>query len=135
MNKEFMKETFTWFKKDGQEQGVVGKNWKSNLANYIYEEMRKEGKNIKRESVLRNLNRMINYYEGTGKQARTGKTYLPYIGRYFERMREAFLSAGGRLSSYWRTNAEARAYRGEIPSLKTLPDFPASALGMYRFGS
>jgi len=62
---------------------------KRNLAKWLAE---KQG--IKEASARRNINRIINYYLQTGKQARSGKKYIPLIKEYLSERFTNSISAG-----------------------------------------
>jgi len=53
-----------------------------------------EKRGIKEASAMRNINRMINYYLGTGKQARSGRKYLGDIKEYLSIRFDNILSSG-----------------------------------------
>ncbi|MEM5867462.1 MAG: hypothetical protein QXG39_06050 [Candidatus Aenigmatarchaeota archaeon] len=133
--KLFIREIFEWIKTTGVERGFFKRDWKSDLISYIYEEMRAEGKEIKIESVRRNINRMVAYYYNTGAQARSGRVYLEYIKKLFLKFNEQVILTGGTPAKYFLSVEEARLYRGEITALLDLPDFTSKAITIYRLPS
>lgn len=130
--KEFYKEVFEWIKVDGVERGYFNKNWKNDLIDYIYNEMAKEGKIVKKESIRRNINRMISYYYGTGAQARSGRRYLTYFERLFEEFKQDMLKIEAIKAHEFLTAQEAKIYIGEITVLRSLPDFKSKTISVYR---
>lgn len=133
--KLFIREIFEWIKTTGVEKGFFKRDWKSDLISYIYEEMKAEGKEVKIESVRRNINRMLAYYYNTGAQARSGRVYLEYIRKLFIKFNEQILTGGGAPAKYFLSVEEARLYRGEITALLDLPDFMSRAITIYRLPS
>lgn len=130
--REFVREMFEWIKTSGVELGYFRADWKNHLIDIIAEEMRKEGRVIKRESIRRNLNRMISYYYDTGAQARSGRVYLRYLQRHFDRICSDLCSVGAVVAQYFLSAAEARLYRGELRVLIDVPDFARKAIVVYR---
>jgi len=130
--KEFVKEVFEWIQTTGIENGFFSKNWKEDLINYIQKEMQKEGKIVKKESIRRNLNRMIAYYYETGSQARSGRKYLKYIENLFNEYKEVLVNTNYNIAQYFLTTEEARIYRGNIPVLIDLPDFDTKTITIWR---
>lgn len=130
--RDFVREVFEWIKTTGVEQGYFRKDWKNHLVEIIQEEMRKEGIITKKESIRRNLNRMISFYYGTGAQARSGARYLKYLQRHFDTINVAFCDMGATIAQYFLTTEEARLYRGEITVLRDVPDFARKSIVIYR---
>lgn len=130
--KKFVKEVFEWIQTTGIEKGYFSRKWKDDLVNYIYEEMLAEGREVKKASIRRNLNRMISYYYETGAQARSGKRYLQYIKKLFDKFNEELKLAGYEVAQYFLTTEEARLYRAEITVLVDMPDFKTKTITVYR---
>lgn len=130
--KRFVREVFEWIQTTGVEKGYFSQNWKNDLVEYIYLEMLKEGKIVKKESIRRNINRMISYYYNTGAQARSGWLYLKYFEKLFDSLNEQIKLAEGEIAQYFLTTAEARLYRGEIAVLEDIPDFKTLTIIVYR---
>ncbi|MEM5882340.1 MAG: hypothetical protein QXS69_02670 [Candidatus Aenigmatarchaeota archaeon] len=131
--KEFWRETFIWFEKWGVERGFLTENWKKDLAKLIWTEMQKEGKEVKLQSVYRNLNRMISYYFDTGAQARSGRTYLPYIEKIVMRIYEDYFGAGGEIAKYFLTYEEAKLYQSDLSVLHIVPDPRTKTIVVIRY--
>ncbi len=97
--------------------------WKRELAREIKELIEiHENKEVKEESVLRNINRMLAYYEGRDAQARSGKRYLKYIEIILqERFKNAYEVAhalGGGIAQRFMSLEDARVYTEDISILK-----------------
>lgn len=136
MKKEFGKEVFEWFKTVAVEDGIVSKKWKNDLIDYIYNKMIEEGKTVKKESIRRNLNRMIAYYYETGAQARSGRRYLNYIKSFLEEIKTTYYKAdpGLTIAKEFLTTEEAKLWRGELRSvLKIIPSIDDELILALRF--
>ncbi|MEM3871824.1 MAG: hypothetical protein QXE05_04635 [Nitrososphaeria archaeon] len=131
--KEFVKEVFEWIKTSGVERGFIRKDWKNHLIDIIAEEMKKEGKVVKRESIRRNLNRMIAFYYETGAQARSGKQYLKYLEKFITSIQESFELAGAMRAQYFLSLEDARLYVGDITVLYEMPSWRDKMFIVYRY--
>lgn len=131
--KKFIREVFKWLETTGVERGFVRKDWKGQLIDYIYNEMRKEGKEVKKESVRRNVNRMLAFYFETGAQARSGRQYQKYLEKFITSIQEAFELAGAMRAQYFLTLEEARLYVGEITVLYEMPSWRDRMFIIYRY--
>jgi len=85
---------------------------KKALARYIAEK-----RGIKVSSALRNLNRMINYYLQTGKQARSGRKYLKDIKEWLQKEFELKIEAGEFVGVFPNLD-QAKEYVADIPVLR-----------------
>lgn len=131
--KEFVKEVFKWLETSGIEQGFVRRDWKGQLIDFIYEEMKREGREVKKESIRRNLNRMIAYYYESGSQARSGKLYLKYLEKFITSIQESFELVGAMRAQYFMTLEEAKLYKGEITVLYEMPSWRDKMFIVYRY--
>lgn len=131
--KEFIREVFKWMQTTGIQKGFIRKDWKGQLIDFIYEEMKKEGKEVKRESIRRNINRMIAYYFETGAQARSGKQYLKYLEKFITSMQESFELAGAHRAQYFLTLEDAKIYTGDITVLFEMPSWKDKMIVVYRY--
>jgi hypothetical protein len=105
------------------EYGEYSEIWKKELAKEIKQLIElHEHKEVKEESIIRNINRMIAYYEGTGAQARSGKRYLKYLEiilqERFNLAYETAISLGGGIAQRFMTLEDARLYIADIEVLK-----------------
>jgi len=121
-DRELIRDTLEWFNKDGQLYQEYSNRWKRELAEEIRTLIRYyENKEVKLESVIRNLNRMISYYYETGAQARSGKRYLKYLEIILkERFERAFTVAhalGGGVAQRFLTLEDARIYAEQVPQI------------------
>jgi hypothetical protein len=103
--------------------GEYPENWKKELVREIKQLIElDEHKEVKEASVLRNINRMIAYYEGTGSQARSGKKYLKYLEiilqERFNIAYETAISLGGGVAQRFLSLEDARLYIEDIEILK-----------------
>jgi hypothetical protein len=87
--------------------------YKKDIAKYISE---KEGINY--TSAVRNLNRMYNYYAGTGKQSRSGKNYIPYIQEFLEQKQAAMQTTGKQFVGIFPSEYDALLYIGDLTVLE-----------------
>jgi hypothetical protein len=130
---EIIKNMFDWIKTEGIAYEEYSTLWKKELAREIQELIRiYEGREVKFESVYRNINRMISYYYETGAQARSGKRYLKYLEiifkNAFERARDTAEILGQGIAQRFLTLEDARIYAEDVPNiLKIYPD-PESKL-------
>ncbi|MGB9809316.1 MAG: hypothetical protein ACPLSA_04660, partial [Caldanaerobacter sp.] len=69
--KRFRRDFFEWVKNEGVKDGYVRSDWKSELIDYIYEKKQQEGEAVRKESIRRNINRMLAYYYEQGGQVRS----------------------------------------------------------------
>lgn len=131
--KEFIREVFKWMQTTGIQKGFIRKDWKGQLIDFIYEEMKKEGKEVKRESIRRNINRMIAYYFETGTQARSGKQYLKYLEKFITSLQETFELAGAIKAQYFLSLEDAKLYVGDITVLYEMPSWRDKMIVVYRY--
>jgi len=130
---QLIKDIFDWIKTEGTAYEEYGTQWKKQLAEEIRELIRiHENREVKFESVYRNINRMISYYEKTGAQARSGRRYLKYLEIIFrERYQMSLIisqSLGHGIAHRFLTLEDARIYAQDVPNiLKIYPD-PESKL-------
>jgi hypothetical protein len=130
---QIIKDMFDWIKTEGIAYEEYSTLWKKELAREIQELIRiHEGREVKFESVYRNVNRMISYYYGTGAQARSGKRYLPYLEIIFKERYQMSLaisqSLGHGIAHRFLSLEDARIYAEDVPNiLKIYPD-PESKL-------
>ena len=122
------------------EYGIVKEPWKNWLAAYIQERMYiEEGKKVKFESIIRNINRMIAYYEQSGAQARSGKKYLRYIEDLLSEIslvnHQLAYSLGGGVANRFLTLEDARHYQAGISVLKIVFDPAEKLFVVLRFPS
>lgn len=123
---EFIKNMFDWIQTEGIAYGEYGAQWKRQLAEEIQQLIYvHEGRQVKFESVYRNVNRMISYYYGTGAQARSGRRYLPYLENVFSQHYQRALTSsritGGGVAHRFLDLQSARIYASDIPVLKIYP--------------
>jgi len=131
--KEFWKEVFIWIENEGVPEGYFTQNWKKDLASIIWRELQEEGKEVKFESVYRNINRMIAYYFDTGAQARSGKKYLPYIEKIMNQIYQDYMDVGGEITKYFLTYEEAKYYQSGLSVLHIVPDPKSKTLTVIRY--
>jgi hypothetical protein len=120
---QIIKDVLNLIKTEYIEYGEYAKNWKKKLASEIKILIKHhEHKEVKEESILRNINRMIAYYEGTGAQARSGKRYLKYLEiilqEHFNLAYETAISLGGGVAQRFMRLEDARLYIADIEILK-----------------
>jgi hypothetical protein len=120
---EIIKNVFDLIRNEYVNYGEYSQAWKRELAREIkYLIELYVHKEVKEDSVLRNLNRMIAYYEQTGAQSRSGKKYLKYLEMILqERFNYAYETAyslGGGIAQRFMTLEDARLYVSDIPVLK-----------------
>lgn len=134
--KKFVRDIFEWLKEEATREGIINRNWKEEMIDYIYEEMKKEGKEVKKASIRRNLNRMIAFYYETGAQARSGKRYLHYIEKYINNVYEEYLKLPNvSVAASFLEIEHARDYKGEIEVLKILPNMREKVFDIIRVDS
>jgi anaerobic selenocysteine-containing dehydrogenase len=119
---------------------IIPEPWKDWLAAYIMDRMyTEEKKRVKYESVIRNINRMIAYYEQSGAQARSGKRYLRYIEDIFSEIylhaHQLAYSLGGGVANRFMTLEDAREYQAGISVLKIFFDPVEKLFVVLRFPS
>jgi len=125
---EFIKDLFKWIETEGVIYEEYETRWKKQLAEEIRELIRiYENREVKFESVYRNINRMIAYYEKKGAQARSGRRYLKYLEIIFkERFERSVTTAhafGGGIAQRFLSLEDARIYAEPVPEiLKIYPD-------------
>jgi hypothetical protein len=137
---QIIRDVFELLKTEYIEYGEYSHNWKKELAREMKNLIELyEHKEIKEESVIRNLNRMIAYYEQTGSQARSGKKYLKYLEMILqERFNYAFetaLSLGGGIAQRFITLEDAGLYIADINILKIYFDPKTKLFVVLRFPS
>jgi hypothetical protein len=132
-DKELIKDMLNWIQKESIEYKEYSTLWKKELAREIQELIRThENKEVKFESVYRNVNRMISYYYETGAQARSGRRYLKYLEIIFKERYQMSLmisqSLGHGIAHRFLSLEDARIYAEDVPNiLKIYPD-PESKL-------
>lgn len=137
---EIIRDIFRLISKEYIDYGEYQQNWKKQLAKEIKQLIEiHEKKEVKEESVLRNINRMIAYYEQRTAQARSGKKYLKYLEMILqERFNYAFetaFSLGGGIAQRFLTLEDARIYVSDIHVLKTYFDPTTKLFVVLRFPS
>jgi hypothetical protein len=120
--------------------GEYPENWKKELVREIKQLIElDEHKEVKEASVLRNINRMIAYYEGTGSQARSGKKYLKYLEiilqERFNIAYETAISLGGGVAQRFLSLEDARLYIADIEILKVYFNPEDKLFYVFRFPS
>ena len=139
---EFIREMFIWFEKRAYEQYFIETpKWKDWLVEQLYKKFWDEGKNVKKESIRRNLNRMIAYYTGQSKQARSGIKYLPYIYEIIDEWKEQLELKGIRAKEF--ITVEEMEILGYAPHrdnflnyiLVSVPDRKSLTIVVYRLPS
>jgi hypothetical protein len=137
---ETIRDILRLLSKEYVEYGEYQQNWKKQLAKEIKQLIELyENREVKEESILRNINRMIAYYEGTGAQARSGKKYLKYLEMILqERFNLAFETAftlGGGIAQRFMTLEDARIYVSDIAVLKIYFDPQTKLFVVLRYPS
>jgi hypothetical protein len=120
---QIIRDIFELLKTEYIEYGEYSHNWKKNLAREIKNLIElHEHKEVKEESVLRNINRMIAYYTESGSQARSGKRYLKYLEiilqERFNIAYETAISLGGGIAQRFLRLEDARLYISDLAVLK-----------------
>jgi len=132
--KIFIRDIFEWFSNEAVKEGIVSKKWKDDLINYIYEEMKAEGKVIKKASIRRNFNRMLAFYYDKGIQARSGKRYLKYIEKFLKHTYEQYLQLPNvSIAAHFLEIEHARDYKADIEILKILPNVQTRTFDIIRY--
>ncbi len=137
--REFRKEFFEWLQTIGVEEGYIRKDWKSELIEYIWQKMKEEGKEVKKESIRRNLNRMIAFYYNTGAQARSGKLYWKYIESwYLENVKQVWetrmmIDLNCSLVAHFLKLEHAKDYKSEINVLFIVPNLETETIDIWRY--
>jgi hypothetical protein len=137
---EIIRDIFDLIQHEYIAYGEYSYNWKKQLANEIRQLIKTyENREVKEESIIRNINRMIAYYEQRTAQARSGKKYLKYLEMILqERFNIAFevaFSLGGGIAQRFLTLEDARIYVSDIPVLKIYFDPQSKLFVVLRFPS
>jgi hypothetical protein len=137
---QIIRDVFELLKTEYIEYGEYSQNWKKNLAREIKNLIElHEHKEVKEESVLRNINRMIAYYTESGSQARSGKRYLKYLEiilqERFNIAYETAISLGGGIAQRFLRLEDARLYIADINILKIYFDPKTKLFVVLRFPS
>jgi len=137
---EIIKDVLNLIKTEYIEYGEYSEAWKKELAKEIKQLIELyEHKEVKEESILRNINRMIAYYEGTGSQARSGKRYLKYLEiilqERFNMAYETAISLGGGVAQRFMRLEDARLYISDIEILKVYFNPQDKLFYVFRFPS
>jgi hypothetical protein len=135
-----IKDIFELIKTEYVNYGEYSQVWKRELAKEIKQLIElHEHKEVKEESVIRNINRMIAFYLETGAQARSGKRYLKYLEMIlqerFNFALETALSLGGGIAQRFLTIEDARLYVSDIQVLKIYFDPSTKLFVVLRFPS
>jgi len=132
--KQFIRDIFKWFQQEAIKEGIVSRKWKDDLIDYIWEEMKAEGKEVKKASIRRNLNRMLAYYYNTGAQARSGKRYLKYIEKFLRHTYEQYLQLPNvSIAAHFLELEHARDYKADIEILKIVPNIEVKTFDIIRY--
>ena len=132
--KQSIKNIFEWFKTEAVKEGIISKKWKDDLIDYIYEEIKAEGKEVKKSSIRRNLNRMLAFYYETGAQARSGKRYLKYIEKFLRHTYEQYLQLPNvSIAAHFLEIEHARDYKADIEILKIVPNVQTKTFDIIRY--
>ncbi|MGC9080053.1 MAG: hypothetical protein ACP5G1_04920, partial [Nanopusillaceae archaeon] len=125
--KRFRKEFFEWIKNEGVKGGYIREDWKGELVDYIYERKQQEGEIVKKESIRRNINRMLAYYYEQGEQVRSERKYWRYIEEWYKEKvvnewetRKAYNPNTQRIARFQRLE-HARDYAKNINALHIVP--------------
>ena len=134
--KIFIRDIFEWFSNEAVKEGIVSRKWKDDLIDYIWEEMKREGKEVKKASVRRNINRMIAFYYDKGIQARSGKRYLKYIEKFLKSVYEEYLALPNvSIAAHFLEIEHARDYKADIEVLKIVPNTEVKTFDIIRLSS
>jgi len=134
--KIFIRNIFEWFSNEAIKEGIVSKKWKDDLIDYIYEEMKTEGRVIKKASIRRNLNRMLAFYYDKGIQARSGRRYLKYIEKFLKSVYEEYLQLpNANIAAHFLEIEHARDYKTDIEVLKIVPNVEVKTFDIIRLPS
>jgi hypothetical protein len=120
------------------ESGWVRKRWRNDVAWYIKHHIQIfEGKSVKESSIIRNIDRMIAYYEQSTSQARSGKKYLPYLEKMFKEIYEQVIETAraleGDIAQRFMSLEDALEYKGDIKVLKIVFDPKTKLFVVVRF--
>lgn len=120
---EILRDVFNILQTEYVNYNEYSQAWKRELAREIKRLIElHENREVKEESILRNINRMIAYYEQTGAQARSGKKYLKYLEiilqERFNFAYETAYSLGGGIAQRFMRLEDARLYVTDISVLK-----------------
>ena len=137
---EIIRDIFDLIQHEYITYGEYSHSWKKQLANEIRQLILiYENKEVKIESIIRNINRMIAYYEQRTAQARSGRKYLKYLEMILqERFNYAFetaFSLGGGIAQRFLTLEDARIYVSDIPVLRIYFDPSQKLFVVLRFPS
>jgi hypothetical protein len=137
---EIIRDLFELLRTEYVEYNEYSNMWKKELAKEIKQLIELyEHKEVKEESVLRNINRMLAYYEQRTAQARSGKRYLKYfeiiLQERFNLAYETALSLGGGVAQRFMTLEDARVYQDDISVLKIYFDPTQKLFVVLRFPS
>lgn len=105
------------------------------LIDYVWERMRVEKPSLKRDSVRRNIDRIIAYYTEKGTQSRSGLKYAEHIKQFFREINIAVQTsqASTNIAAEFLTYDEAMLYSGDITVLIPVPDPDTETIRVYRF--
>jgi hypothetical protein len=137
--KRFRRDFFEWLKNEGVKGGYIKEDWKRELVDYIYEKKQQEGVTVKKESIRRNINRMLTYYYEQGGQVRSGRKYWRYIeGWYKEKVvnewetRKVYDPNTQKIARFQRLE-HARDYTKNINALHIVPNINQNVFYIYRY--
>ncbi|MGC9077123.1 MAG: hypothetical protein ACP5HT_07820, partial [Conexivisphaera sp.] len=106
---------------------------------YIYERKQQEGEIVKKESIRRNINRMLAYYYEQGGQVRSGRKYWRYIEEWYKEKvvnewetRKAYNPNTQRIARFQRLE-HARDYAKNINALHIVPNVNQNVFYVYRY--
>jgi hypothetical protein len=137
---EIIRDALRLLRTEYKDQRFVSSKWKNDVAWYIQQQLKiYEGKSVKESSIIRNIDRMIAYYEQSGSQARSGKKYLPYLEMMFneiyQKVYETAHALGGGIAQRFMTLEDALEYKGDIQLLKIVFDPKSKLFVVVRFPS
>lgn len=136
MNEQIIKQLITWILEDAQRQGLLT-NPRTQLINYIHNRILDEGRTIKRDSVRRQVDRIIAYYKGKASQSRRGTTYMQYIADFIKEIRFQVETCGAveNVAADFLELEQARIYAEDITVLTIVPDPDQGVFTVYRLQS
>ncbi|MEM0468918.1 MAG: hypothetical protein QXV47_07315 [Fervidicoccaceae archaeon] len=125
-----------WILTDAKQLGLL-RNPKRELIDYIQQMMALEGRQIKRDSIRRQLDRIIAHYMQTGAQARSGKTYMKYIDAFLKELHNKLPATGlvQHVAAEFLTLEDARIYAEGVPVLLPVPNPRTGLITVYRLHS
>jgi endonuclease IV len=139
---EIIRDVFDLIRNEYIKYGEYSENWKRELAREIKQVIELlEDRTVKEESILRNINRMLAYYEQSGAQARSGQRYLKYLEIILQEKFDAafalatFKGEVGGIAQRFQTLEEARLYVEDIEVLKIYFDPHTKLFVVLRFDS